>query len=158
MSTVAAIALGSNLGAREEHLSRAFESLARLPESHFFAQSSLHESRAVGPGVQPDYLNAAALVATSLEPVALLASLLRIEILGGRDRSSVQRWGPRTIDLDLLLYGDRIVARPGLMVPHPRMHERRFVLEPLCEIAPEMPHPAMGRTVRELLEDLNRSE
>jgi len=99
---------------------------------------------------QGPYLNAAALIETSLSPRELLGQLLRIERAAGRDRAKEQRWGPRTLDLDLIFFADRIISEPDLKVPHPLMHERMFVLEPLAEIAPRAVHPVLNRTVIEL--------
>lgn len=151
---IACIALGSNIGDRASALDAAFARLATLPECVLIARSEPVETEPVGPVPQGIFLNAAAVIETTLPPRDLLEAILAIESAGGRDRSRTERWGPRTIDLDLLLYGDRIIAEPGLMVPHPRMHQRRFVLEPLSAIAPDALHPVLMRTVREMLEDL----
>lgn len=127
------VALGSNLDQPEQQLQRAVTALSALPGVRLERVSSVYRSKAVGPGKQPDYLNAVALLATDLKPVALLDALQRIELAQGRERT--EHWGPRTLDLDLLLYGDRSIASEHLTVPHPRMHLREFVLYPLREIS-----------------------
>jgi 2-amino-4-hydroxy-6-hydroxymethyldihydropteridine diphosphokinase len=151
VSVTAAIALGTNLGDRRAHIAFAFDALARLPDSKLIASSRVVETAPVGPVEQGDYLNAAAVLETNLPARDLLGHLLSIERLRGRDRAREQRWGPRTLDLDLLLYGDRIIDEPGLAVPHPRLHERLFVLGPLAEVAPDLVVPGLGRTVEQLL-------
>jgi 2-amino-4-hydroxy-6-hydroxymethyldihydropteridine diphosphokinase len=145
--TVAFIGLGSNLGDREENIRAALE---RLSELGPLRASTVRETEPVGITDQPSFLNAAAEVETELSARALLESLLAIERDLGRDRTAEQRWGPRTIDLDLLLYGEEVVDEPGLTVPHPRLAERRFVLEPLHELAPELVLPD-GRRIKDLL-------
>jgi 2-amino-4-hydroxy-6-hydroxymethyldihydropteridine diphosphokinase len=145
---VAYIGLGSNLGEREENLLAALE---RLSELGPLRASSFRETDPVGVTDQPRFLNAAAELETDLSPRDLLVKLLEIERELGRDRAAETRWGPRTIDLDLLLYGDEVLDEPGLTVPHPRLAERRFALEPLQELAPELTLPD-GRRVRDLLD------
>jgi 2-amino-4-hydroxy-6-hydroxymethyldihydropteridine diphosphokinase len=145
------IGLGSNLGDRAASLRFAVHSVAELSQVEVEAVSRVYESEAVGPGVQGPYLNAAIKVRCGLSAEALLDGLLAIEVQGGRDRASdVERWGPRTLDLDLLFYGDACIEQVGLSLPHPRLHERAFVLEPLCDLAPDYVHPREGVSVVEL--------
>jgi 2-amino-4-hydroxy-6-hydroxymethyldihydropteridine diphosphokinase len=130
--TPAYIALGSNLGDPAAQLKAAVAALARLPQSRLERLSRVYRSAAVGPGTQPDYLNAAALLLTALPPLPLLRALQAIEARQGRVRC--ERWGARTLDLDLLLYDDLALDTPELQVPHPRMARRNFVLYPLLDI------------------------
>ena len=153
---VAFVALGSNVGDREAHLRAAIDALGALPGTRVAACSSLHETDPIGPQPQGPYLNAVAELWTTLEPRTLLAALQSIERDRGRQRAAEARWGPRTLDLDLLLYGQDIIAEEGLIVPHPRMHERRFVLEPLVEIAPDALHPVLDQPAARLLDSLRR--
>lgn len=128
------IALGSNLGDRRAHLEAAFAALGALPGTRLIARSALFETPPLGPAGQQDYLNAAAALATTLTPEPLLDALLTIETARGRVRR--ERWGPRTLDLDLLLHGDTALQTPRLTLPHPAMLGRAFVLTPLADIAP----------------------
>lgn len=147
MSSVA-VALGSNLGDRAAHLDWAVEQLAR--RLAHLRVSSYVDTEPVGvTDAQPRYLNAVAVGETQDDPDVLLAWLLRLEAERGRRRTTPL--APRTLDLDLILYGDRIIDRPGVIVPHPRFRERRFVLEPLAEIAPDLIDPVTGQRVDELL-------
>lgn len=148
----ALIALGSNVGDREAHLNFAVAALGGRGRA--LAVSSFHETEPVGYLEQGPFLNAALLLETGLEPRELMSELLRLEAERGRERRIPN--GPRTLDLDLLFYGDLVADEPGLTVPHPRLHERLFVLAPLAEIAPEKVHPCLKRTVREMLEELKR--
>ena len=142
--------LGANLGDREETLRRAVELLAAEPGIEVVAVSSLRETEPVGYVDQPAFLNGACAVETELSPRDLLDRLLAIERALGRERGKGPRWGPRTIDLDLLLYGQETVEEPGLTVPHPRLSERSFALEPLVELDPGLRLPD-GRGLQGLL-------
>lgn len=144
------LSLGSNLGEREANLQQAIERLAGWGE--VVAVSSLYETEPVEVARQPWFLNCAVALQTEKMPKQLLAGLLAIEKAMGRQRK--QPKGPRVIDLDILLFGNSIVDTAGLTIPHPALHERRFVLEPLAEIAPEQRHPVFKRTVRELRDAL----
>jgi 2-amino-4-hydroxy-6-hydroxymethyldihydropteridine diphosphokinase len=144
---LAYIGLGTNLGDRELNLRRALE---RLEELGPVRASSIRETDPVGVTDQPKFLNAAAELATELPPRELLERLLEIERELGRDRAAERRWGPRVIDLDLLLFEEEAIDEPGLTVPHPRLADRRFVLEPLCELNEELTLPD-GTRVQDLL-------
>ncbi len=148
MRETAYIALGSNLEEPQRQLQAGFAALARLPDTQLVAQSSLYRSAPVGYANQPDFVNAVAVIHTALTPCALLDALLSIERMHGRVREFPN--APRTLDLDIALYGERVINEPGLTVPHPRMHQRAFVLAPLAEIAPDAQVPGHGR-VRDLL-------
>lgn len=138
------VGLGANLGPREATLLRAVDLLAAEPGIEVLELSSLSETEPVGVTDQPAFVNGALALETELPPRELLDALLRVERELGRVRSG-ERWGPRTIDLDLLLYADEVVDEPGLTVPHPRLHERRFALEPLAELEPELEIPGRGK-------------
>ena len=137
------VGLGANLGSREDTIRHAVDLLGSHPEVDLLAVSTLRETEPWGPVEQPPFLNGAAAVETSLEPQALLGVLLDVERRLGRVRH--ERFGPRTIDLDLLLYGDAVVDEPGLTVPHARLCERAFALEPLVELEPSLVVPGQGR-------------
>ena len=143
---IAFVGIGSNLGDREATVRRALELLEELGAVR---ASSIRETDPVGITDQPKFLNAVAEIETHLTARQLLDRLLAIELELGRDRAGAVRWGPRTIDLDLLLYGDETIDEPGLTVPHPRLAERDFVLEPLHELDPELALPD-GRRITEL--------
>lgn len=148
MQHVAFIGLGSNLDAPRSQLQRAFADLDSLPGTRLIAQSSLYRSAPVGYLDQPDFVNAVAKVATDLTPQALLQALLDIEQQHGRERTF--RNAPRTLDLDVLLYDDLQLVEHGLSIPHPQMHLRAFVLQPLLEIAPDCVIPAVGAAAQAL--------
>ena len=148
------VGLGANLGDREDTIRRAVALVDGLPRVTVVGVSSLRETEPWGPVEQPRYLNGAVALETDLPPRELLDALLEIERRLGRARDDEERWGPRTIDLDLLLYGDLVLDEPGLDVPHPRLHERRFALEPLAELAPDAFVPGRG-TAAELLRALD---
>lgn len=155
MAILAYIGLGSNLGDREANLRRALKVMAGLPGIRVLRFSSVYRTEPVGKRGQPEFLNMVAEVETGLEPRDLLRLLLDIEKQLGRVRQG--RWGPRTIDLDILYYGDRILTEPDLEIPHPRAHQRVFVLVPLAELAPGLADPVTGRTVGGMLEGLDRT-
>ena len=143
------VGLGSNLGGREVTLREALTRLGELDGVSVVAVSSFRETDPVGNVDQPRFVNAAAEIETNLGPRELLDRLLEVERSLGRDRSREERWGPRTVDLDLLLYGDETVSEAGLEIPHPRLAERAFVLAPLLELDPELRLPD-GRALRDL--------
>ncbi|MFB1487144.1 MULTISPECIES: 2-amino-4-hydroxy-6-hydroxymethyldihydropteridine diphosphokinase [unclassified Thiocapsa] len=149
------IGLGSNLQEPEQQVRAAIGELAVLPESRLRAASRLYRTAPVGPSGQPDYVNAAASLETGLAPRALLAELHRIELAHGRRRDGT-RWGPRILDLDILIYGDVRIEEPGLTIPHPEMARRAFVLVPLADVAPpDLAVPGVG-ILAELLERCER--
>ena len=148
------VGLGANLGDREVTLRRAVEHLDEADGIEVVAVSTWRETTPWGPVEQPPFLNGAAALETDLDPHALLDVLLDVERRLGRERRAGERWGPRLIDLDLLLYGDLVVDEPGLVVPHPHLHERRFALEPLAELDPDAVVPGRG-TVSDLVRRLD---
>lgn len=140
--TAAFIGVGANLGDPRAQVLAAIGALGKIEDSSLQAVSSLYRSEPQGFAQQPDFINAVAEIETALAPRALLDALLAIERAWGRERSFAN--APRTLDLDLLLYGDRVIDEPGLRVPHPKMHQRAFVLAPLAEIAPKASIPGFG--------------
>ena len=146
------IGLGSNLGDREANVRQAMEQLAHTPETSVVRASSLYDTEPVGVEEQPHFLNAVAQLETQLTPHQLLWNLMLIERRLGRVRS--QRWGPRTLDLDLLLYEDLVLDEEDLQIPHPELSKRSFVLVPLVELEPLLVHPVTGETVLALLQRL----
>jgi 2-amino-4-hydroxy-6-hydroxymethyldihydropteridine diphosphokinase len=149
--TRAFVGLGANLGDRAGTIRRAVELLGAESEIEVVAVSTLRETDPVGYADQPAFLNGAAALETELSPRELLERLLAVELALGRVRGEGPRYGPRAIDLDLLLYGNEVVDEPGLTVPHPRLAERRFALEPLHELDPDLSLPD-GRAVQDLLD------
>lgn len=148
------VGVGANLGDRERTIRRAIDILAAQPGIELVGVSPLRETEPWGPVEQPAYLNGAVALDTELAPRDLLDVLLDVEQSLGRDRSTEVRFGPRTLDLDLLVHGDLVHDEPGLTLPHPRLHERRFALEPLADLDPELVVPGWG-TVSELLASLD---
>lgn len=148
------VGLGSNLQQPVQQLRRALEALSHVPETRLISHSGLYHSAPMGPAGQPDYINAVAQLQTRLPPLGLLHALQAIEHAQGRVRDG-QRWGARTLDLDILLYGTQILVTPELTVPHAGMHLRAFVLYPLYELAPELEIPGRGR-LADLLQGCNK--
>ncbi|NRA62284.1 MAG: 2-amino-4-hydroxy-6-hydroxymethyldihydropteridine diphosphokinase [Psychrobium sp.] len=144
------IGIGSNLATPVQNAKIAIAALKKLPQSHFVSCSKLYCSKPMGPSDQPDYINAVAQLNTTLEPLALLDALQQIELQQGRVRKA-ERWGPRTLDLDLLLYGQELINNERLRVPHYGIKQREFVLYPLSEIAPNLVFPN-GESLRHVLQ------
>jgi len=145
------LALGTNLGDRPANLRAAVDSLP--PAVNFLAGSPVYETQPWGLTDQPAFLNMAVRGETALPPLELLRRLKQLEVSLGRQPGV--RWGPRLIDIDILFYDDLVLDLPGLIVPHPRLHERAFVLVPLADVAPDLVHPVLGKSVRELLAGVN---
>lgn len=153
---IAFVGLGGNQGDAVATLRSAAQALSGLPQTRLLQASGLYRTPAWGLQQQPDFVNGVAMLETQLDPRALLEALLGVERDFGRDRQAGSRWGPRTLDLDLLLYGDAVIGEPGLQVPHPHLHERAFALVPLLEIAPDILIPGQGRA-RDALSSLDTS-
>lgn len=155
LGELAYVAVGANLGDRDATLSALIERIEAEAEMTLVAASAVFETAPVGPEGQGAYLNAALALRTELAPLALLRRLQAIEAALGRDRRREPvRWGPREVDLDLLFFGDRIIDHPDLVVPHPRAHERAFVMTPLAELAPALLHPVVGQRIDEIAASL----
>lgn len=149
------LGLGSNLGARISILSEALERLISLPESQVIGLSEFYESQAWGKTDQPDFINVCCELETNLSAQDLLTYCQQIEQDLGRERN--ERWGPRTIDIDILFYGDDIIETDNLTIPHPYLAERAFVLQPLSDIAPNVIHPILKKSVSALLNEVDTS-
>lgn len=149
------VGLGSNLGEREATIRSALDQLSRLPETQLVQVSSLYDTAPVGELDQPNFLNAVVVLETGLDARSLFWNMLLIERRLGRVRQPSRRFGPRTIDLDLLMFGDEVIDLPDLQVPHPEMPRRAFVLVPLVEVDPHAVHPGLGLTMSELLSRLD---
>lgn len=143
--TRAFVGLGGNIGDVETTLTEAMWAIDSLPQTSVRSQSKLYRSPPWGFTEQPEFLNAVVEIQTRLAPRVLLNFLLDVETRFGRDRSTGEKWGPRELDLDLLVFGEEVIDEPGMHLPHPHLHERAFVLLPLAEIAPKLEIPGMGR-------------
>ena len=154
MSRTVYIGVGANQGTPDRTLRAAIAELAALDALEGLRVSRVRSTAPVGPLEQPDFLNAAVVAETQWEPEALLCLLHVLEARHGRRRSQEVHWGPRTLDLDLLMLGDLTVSTASVRLPHPELPHRRFVLEPLCDLAPDARHPVSGRTLQQLLEAL----
>ncbi|MEX2216443.1 MAG: 2-amino-4-hydroxy-6-hydroxymethyldihydropteridine diphosphokinase [Phycisphaeraceae bacterium] len=151
------IGIGSNVGDRQSFINLARTELAKLPGSLLVKFSGVHETPPVGPVEQGPFLNAAAELSTKLDPFDLLDELARIEALAGRTPEAKRvKWGPRTLDLDILLYGEQVISHDELVVPHPMLHERWFALKPLAELDANVVHPVLEMTVGDLLKEVER--
>jgi 2-amino-4-hydroxy-6-hydroxymethyldihydropteridine diphosphokinase len=151
-SVIAYIGIGSNMGDRQAYCQEAVRFIARFPKTSLIAVSSLYETSPLERTDQEWFINCVTAVRTTLSPRELLQACQEVEQFLGRKRSV--RFGPRTIDLDILFYGDRVIQGPEVTIPHPRAHQRRFVLEPLAEIAPELEHPTLHKTALQLLQGI----
>lgn len=153
---LACISLGSNLGDKPGHIRTGLSEIAALTGTSITARSRLYQTEPVGYREQDWFLNAAIQIRTHLSAEDLMKALQEIEHRAGRRRGCI-RFGPRTLDLDILLYDDLVMETPHLIIPHPRMHERHFVLQPLCDIDPAMMHPVLGRSVAQLIRGIDIS-
>ena len=149
------IGLGANLNQPDEQIIRALEAIAKLADSALLNHSSLYSSKPLGPQQQPDYVNAVAVLQTDLQPQELLEQLQKIELEQGRQRKA-ERWGPRSLDLDIILFGNRKIQTASLTIPHYHFHTREFVLYPLSEIVPELVLPD-GRPLNEVIKTVSRN-
>lgn len=157
LATAVYIGLGSNLGDRRAQLLAARTALATTAGLRLMAASALYETEPIGgPAEQGPFLNAVLHLHSALSPRQLLHCCLALETRLGRQRG--EPWGPRTIDLDLLLFGATVIAEPELVLPHPRLHQRRFVLDPLCDLAPALVHPVLGVTLQQLAHELGTTQ
>ena len=157
MEECAYIGLGSNQGDRELRLLTAIAELGRMPGTRVTALSNFYETEPVGGVPQENFYNAVVRILTGLSPLELLAALKRLETVVFQRKPAVH-WGPRSMDLDILLYGDLVLSDDRLTIPHPRLAERRFVLQPLADIAPSLVHPVLGRSIAELLASLTSTD
>jgi 2-amino-4-hydroxy-6-hydroxymethyldihydropteridine diphosphokinase len=153
-SHTAYVGLGSNIGDKYANLALAIDKMRLIPDTRVVEQSADYLTAPVGPQDQPQFANSVVKITTERSPRELLDALKAIERAMGR--ANTGRWGPRVIDLDILLYDNAVIEEEDLKIPHPEMPRREFVLEPLCEIAPEAYHPVLKKTVREMLHDLRR--
>jgi 2-amino-4-hydroxy-6-hydroxymethyldihydropteridine diphosphokinase len=151
------IGLGTNMGDRELNLLRAVAELGKLPGTRVTGLSPFYETEPVGGVAQDNFYNAVARIETSLSPAGLLERLKEIEVTVFR-RVPSGHWGPRSMDLDILLYGEQVLSGERFTIPHPRLAERRFVLQPLADLDPSLRHPSLGRTIAELLASLPTTE
>ncbi len=153
------IGIGSNVGDRQGYMDLARRELSQLPRTRLVRFSSIIETAPVGPVAQGAFFNAAAELETSLDAFALLDALAAIEVKAGREpRAARVKWGPRTLDLDILLFGEQVISHDELVVPHPLLHERGFVLKPLAELDPDIVHPLLEMRIGELLRYLEASD